>query len=175
MSDITSHLSYLLEEGLKSRIIIEFGTRGGSSTSAFLLALSELDNPQGKLISVDIDGACGERIVRRFGPLTNSWTFFHGSSQDQGIVNEITKWAPLDLVFIDSSHEASQTTQELEIYAPLLKIGGKFILHDTDPNNVYWVLGVRTPMMDFLKLHPNFSIERDVTFSHGMTTVIKNA
>ena len=95
------------------------------------------------------------------------------SSQDLRLVSAVTEIQPIDLVFIDSSHEAQQTANELNIYAPMLKPGGKFILHDTEEANRFWNEGVRIPMLKFLQEHSEFTIEREVIFSHGMTTLCK--
>lgn len=172
MSDITDHLPYLMEEALKANKILELGTRGGSSTSAFLLAC--LERHDGLVVSVDIDLYCGERVIERLGrQLTTYWRFEGGSSQDEYVVKHVRQYAPYDIIFIDSSHEADQTKKELEIYKDMLRTGGKFIFHDTDPRNDYWRKGVREPLNEFLAHNNRFIIERDVNFSEGLTTVVK--
>jgi len=171
MSDIGAHLPYLLEEALKAQAIIEFGVRAGGSTGVFLLSRRELGG--GLLYSADIDPHCEDVVRTAYGEMANDWRFFGMSSQDLRLINAVAETQPVDLVFIDSSHEAAQTTNELNIYAPMLKSGGKFILHDTEEANRYWNEGVRIPMLKFLQTHPFFTIEREVTFSHGMTTLRK--
>ena len=171
MSDITSYLPYLLEQAIATESILELGTRGGSSTSVLLL--SRVEAQRGKVISVDIDPECSRQVAERLGPLTKYWQFIHGDSTDSSVIEQIKLQGPFGLIFVDSSHEASQTTIELNEYSQMVLPGGKMIFHDTEEENIYWNAGVRKPLFNFLSTHPEFILERDVSFSHGMTTIRK--
>ncbi|MBI4151521.1 class I SAM-dependent methyltransferase [Candidatus Woesearchaeota archaeon] len=173
MSDIGPHLSYLTDQVISTGAnkVIELGTRRGGSTGALLLGVAETS---GHLWSVDIDSICGNQVIEFYGEMAKRyWTFVHGNSQDGPVIELLSVQMPVDLIFIDSSHVAEQTTQELEIYNHLVGPKGKMIFHDTDTRNDYWWVGVRQPIYNFLSHHREWRIERDVPFSEGLTTLVK--
>lgn len=121
-SDIYLHLPRMvaLVEELDASNILELGTRTGVSTVAWLHALTG----RGFLTSVDLDGQppIGDH---------NHWTFIQGDDTDPDIITRLTRLAPFDIIFIDTSHHYAHTIQELDIYRPLVRPGGRIVLHDT--------------------------------------------
>ena len=60
-----------------------------------------------------------------------------------------------DLIFIDTSHLAEQTTKEIAAYEPILRPGGIMVFHDT----VSFYDGVFKPIKKFLKTHLGWTME----------------
>ena len=120
-SDIYLHLPRFVEmvDELKAKHVIELGTRTGVSTIAWLHAL---EGTGGRLTSVDID----ERPPIGEWP---HWEFIQGDDTDPEV---ITRLAPADIVFLDTSHLYEHTVVELRLYRWLVKPGGLIVCHDTE-------------------------------------------
>ena len=143
-SDISSHLPRFVQlvEDLDATHVIELGTRTGVSTIAWLYALEG----RGRLTSVDIDPRpeIGEY---------DHWTFIQGD--DLQVVDRLD---PAEIVFIDTSHLYDHTVAELDAYLPLVKPGGRIVLHDTQlrrpggspPRPLF---PVRTAVVEFVTKH----------------------
>lgn len=118
-SDIVDHLPRFVAmvQELDATHVIELGTRTGVSTIAWLYALEG----RGRLTSVDIDAKppIGDH---------DHWTFVQGDDLSMKVLERMK---PADVVFIDTSHFFSHTIAELETYLPLVKPGGRIVLHDT--------------------------------------------
>ena len=107
------------EKYKKNLNILEFGVREGISTKMFL-DLCKLN--LGKLISVDIDD---------YSNLLNSdkWKFIHSRDDNfNKIKNEIT--SKLDVILLDSFHEAEHVSNIIYNYYSHLKEGGYFFIDD---------------------------------------------
>jgi predicted O-methyltransferase YrrM len=100
--DMVPHLDTLHRLATGCGGIIEFGTRSGVSTWAFLDGL----NPDGWLVSVDNDPMVEHLLPERVTK-DPRWKLIIGD--DRHVV--IPWWA--DLVFIDTSHEYHHTLMEL--------------------------------------------------------------
>ncbi len=99
--------------------ILEFGVRKGISTKLFV-DLAEKNN--GEVISVDIDDHSN---------LLNSdkWKFIHSRDDNfNKIKKEIT--AKLDVILLDSFHEAEHVSNIIYNYYSHLKEGGYFFIDD---------------------------------------------
>lgn len=99
--------------------ILEFGVRKGISTKLFV-DLAEKNN--GEVISVDIDD---------YSNLLNSdkWKFIHSRDDNfNKIKNEIT--SKLDVILLDSFHEAEHVSNIIYNYYSHLKEGGYFFIDD---------------------------------------------
>ena len=120
-SDIYLHLPRFVEmvDELKAQHVIELGTRTGVSTIAWLHAL---EGTGGRLTSVDID----ERPPIGDWP---HWEFIQGDDTDPEV---ITRLAPADIVFLDTSHLYEHTVVELRLYRWVVKPGGLIVCHDTE-------------------------------------------
>lgn len=130
-SDISEHLSNLYSVCLARmpETVLELGTRGGESTRV-LVEYCERFGSQG--FSIDLDSQPDWLTARK-------WTHFSGDDIQIGktIVKD-KKWpngaefVPLDLIFLDSSHEYRHTLEELALYWPLIAKNGVLVLHDTN-------------------------------------------
>lgn len=120
-SDIQGHLETFVSTAVEmdAKKIIELGTRGGVSTSAWLYALEQTG---GHLWAVDIAPA----------PEFESphWTFIQGDDCSPAVLNQLPY--DVDIVFIDTSHHYDHTIRELELYLPRVRSGGYIMLHDTE-------------------------------------------
>jgi hypothetical protein len=99
--------------------VLELGVRSGNSTAAFLAAADRAD---GHVWSADIMPPDVPAHWHDCG----RWTFIPG---DDMII--IPPPGPFDILFIDSSHRRAHTLAELRKFAPLVRPGGKVLLHDT--------------------------------------------
>ena len=122
-SDIEGHLDYFVKcvADLDATRVIELGVRSGVSTAAWLYALEG----RGHLWSVDIN-----LPGRPVGGFPN-WTFLLGSDLDPDVLTRLPS-EPVDLVFIDTSHEYGHTLDELTEYVPRVRSGGRVLCHDTE-------------------------------------------
>lgn len=148
-SDINEHLLTLYNVALeiKARTIIELGTRTGESMIPLLEAAHAT---KGRLYSVDVE-LCEEakRKVKEFG-LGERWTFVMSDDIEFGL-----KWPqtnPIDMVFVDTTHEYEQTKKEIAIFEPLIRPGGIMAFHDTESRKD----GVLKPIQEFLKTHAGY-------------------
>ena len=104
-----------------SQIVVELGVETGNSTLALLAALEHTD---GVLFSYDID-PCERAHERAYKHNVGSrWMFRQQHSLKTG-------WrGPIDVLWIDSSHEYTETMEELSMYEPWVRPGGIIAMHD---------------------------------------------
>jgi predicted O-methyltransferase YrrM len=119
--DISYHLTALRDfvKLIHAQYIVELGVRSGNSTQALILGAMETG---GKVRGYDIE--------RR----TLSWMEPEYNRYFEYIIADDTKIAPvesMDLLFIDTSHEAGHTSWELENWGKNVRKGGLILLHDT--------------------------------------------
>jgi len=128
----------LLEEGIKSKVILELGVGSVGNSTHFLLAVCKENGAH--LWSVDKDQC--NTVVSKFSKRKH-WTFTQMDDLEYGKTWHRT----IDLLFIDTSHERDQTFKELELYSKFI-INGTIVLHDTMAYEGC-ILGV----YDFLNAH----------------------
>jgi predicted O-methyltransferase YrrM len=131
VSDIYAHLPtlYYLTVDKAFRDVLELGTRTGESTIVLLAAVRETS---GHVTSIDMQTCPETRRRVQEEDLANYWTFIQ--SDDLSL-----DWkAPIDHLFIDTSHEYLHTKQELEKFEPLVRSGGAITLHDTTSHLEVW-------------------------------------
>jgi predicted O-methyltransferase YrrM len=119
--------------------ILEIGVRTGISTASFLRGLEQ---KYGHLYSCDNNPACSDVFAGH-----KQWTFICADSKNTDFV--IPKIpSQLDTLFIDGDHTYEGVKADLNNYAPLVKSGGRIILHDVcsgyDP-------GVRQAFDEFIE------------------------
>jgi predicted O-methyltransferase YrrM len=113
--------SFLLPKikNIKNPNILELGVREGNSTKMFI---DLVQSNKGKLFSVDVDD---------YGHLfsSNSWKFIKSRDDNFNfILNQIKE--DLDLIFIDTTHEAKHVLKIIQNYYFKLKVGGFIIIDD---------------------------------------------
>jgi len=118
--DMIDHIGTLTRYAAAAKTIVEFGTRGGVSTWAFLDGLPA----DGWLWSVDIDDCMVPPRVSE----DPRWTFIQGDDTDPVVLAELPEQA--DLVFIDTSHTYAHTVVELTFAITLDPL--RILLHDAD-------------------------------------------
>ncbi len=122
------------------RNLLEIGTGNGGS----LFLLSHTASPGATLVSLDIRGgpfgggyprwrghlyrAFRSQGQRMFLPRMNS----HEVEALQA-VESIVNGGKLDLVFLDGDHSYAGVKRDLEIYAPLVRAGGRIVISDIVP------------------------------------------
>jgi predicted O-methyltransferase YrrM len=115
----------LLELARGRRYVVELGTATGWTTAAFALA-----DPQRRVLSFDpveqphraeylalLPARTRERIELVRAP---------------GVDGPAHAAAPVDLLFVDSTHQRDDTIAELEAWRPRLRAGATVVLHDYD-------------------------------------------
>lgn len=127
-TDISSHLPTIFFYTLMQnpQIIVESGVRGGQSTKAFRKALQFLN---AKLIGLDIDPICASS----YSNIENATFITLDDLQfTKFYTRSVYRESPIDVVFIDTSHQYEHTLQEINIFAPLLNKDGLIIFHDSN-------------------------------------------
>jgi len=106
-------------KSLTEPVILEFGVRHGQSTE-FFLNICEKNN--GFLYSVDIDDTS-----KKFN--SKKWKFIHGRDDNFKLVESYIP-KKIDLIYIDSFHDAEHVAKIFFHYYPFLKDNGCLIIDD---------------------------------------------
>ncbi|MAH99344.1 MAG: hypothetical protein CMA12_08450 [Euryarchaeota archaeon] len=104
--------------------ILEFGVRHGVSTKMFLDVCEKKD---GHLYSVDVDDYSNKFI-------SDKWTFIHSRDDNFKIIEKIIP-NKVDIIFLDSFHNASHVEKIFYHYYPILKNQGIFVIDD-----ISWII-----------------------------------
>lgn len=176
-----NNYSYKLEQFLVEDLrkiqninILEFGVRKGISTKLFL-EIARLNN--GRVYSVDIDD-CSNLFNDK------NWTFF--KTRDDNF-DYIQKNVPsqLDVIYLDSVHEANHVENIFYNYFSFLKVGGYFIiddishlpyLKDSDRNNFFNEINNQETFEKILEIYNSNYDNFDLNFSFissGLAKIIK--
>ncbi len=114
--------------------VIETGTYQGASALWFAYLMDMLGIDDGRIFTVDFEDHRNNAQV-----LHPRITFLAGNSVDPALVEAIK--AEIEgpvLVCLDSDHSAEHVRKELELYAPLCKVGDWLVVEDT---NIGWTDG----------------------------------
>lgn len=174
---------------IRPDLIIETGIAHGGSLimSASMLAMLDMCdaiengtiiNPRSsnrKVIGIDIDIRDHNRTAIEAHPMASRIQMFQGSSIDPTLVAQITEAAigyQNVMVFLDSMHSHAHVLEELNAYAPMVSKGSYCVVFDTYvedmPKKFFpdrpWDVGnnPRTAVRQWLKIHPEFSIDREI-------------
>lgn len=149
-------------------LIVETGTASGGLT-LYLSNLLDLLNPDGKIITVDIDSSHWDKTLAAIKDapahrLLKRIEFIKGSSTAPEVVERITSEAKGKkvLVLLDSLHLKDHVLQELKLYAPLVPVGSYLIVNDTHLDNtpvIGYREGPRAGLEEFLKTDSHFSVD----------------
>lgn len=151
---------------LRPDLIVETGTFMGGA-SLFLADVLERVNPQGRVVTIDINdfrqyGPCG-RYLESTASFRDRIEFFLGSSVAPEVVKRVAERArgKRVLVTLDSNHEAPHVAKELDAYAPLVSVGSYLVVQDTYIGKEW---GTNEPpiraVREFLAAHPEFETDR---------------
>lgn len=137
-------------------LIVETGTHSGGS-ALFLAHLCDLLG-HGEVVSIDIE--------TRPRPVHPRIRYILGSSGDPAIVEQALsayKAKENILVILDSDHSERHVLRELELLAPLVKVGGYLIVEDTNinghPTYPEFGPGPYEAVGKFLAANPHFEID----------------
>lgn len=121
MKNLSAKFQYLIKriKDIKSPQILELGVNNGGSTKVFL---ETCDQNNGHLISVDIVDC--KKVSNN-----PNWEFIHSSDDNFDLINSKIKNS-LDVLYIDSLHEASHVKKVFYNYYQFLKVDGECFIDD---------------------------------------------
>lgn len=121
----------------RPKVIVELGTHLGSSTRALLYAAQDID---AHVISFDINAGWAKSCDGH-----PRWRFVCADSTKPETADK-EGFDRIDLLFIDTSHTAENTRQELRIWLPRLTSKGVAVFHDVKT----CFAGVRVPIQEYM-------------------------
>jgi predicted O-methyltransferase YrrM len=127
VSRFVARLAYVM----RAQTVIEVGCFVGVTTAHLAKALSLLDESHGCLFAVDIEPRFVNVTMKNLEQLglCPYVSPLVGGSLDAEVLHALPRKA--DLIFVDSSHEYSETVQEIAVYSEMLSDRGILVLHDT--------------------------------------------
>ena len=155
-------------------VILEFGVRHGISTEFFLDICKKND---GFLYSVDMDDTS-----KKFN--SEKWKFIHGRDDNFELVESFIP-KKIDLIYIDSFHDAEHVAKIFFHYYPFLKDNGYLIIDDVswlpyskknERDNFNSEINNHETFHKILDIYNNNTKNFDLTFnfkSSGMAKIIK--
>lgn len=153
---------------MKPDLIVETGTYMGGSTYFYACVCDLLGH--GEVVSIDIK-ALATIDHRRI-------TYLEGSSTDEIVLGKVKSriaeiGAKKILVILDSNHAAAHVRKELELYSPLVPLGGYIHVQDGNMDELPMLKKFRPgPMaaaMGFLQYHPEFMRDIDLEKRYLLT------
>lgn len=140
---------------VKPDYVIEAGTLYGGS-AVYYAAILELINPEGKVLTIDIDEAQIDPAAKSNPLWTRRIKFYLGSS----IAPEIHQQLEAEIgqgkkvfVTLDTLHAPNHVAAELDLFSKLVSVGSYMVLQDT------YYEGLPEVVAKFLESHPGW--ERD--------------
>ena len=137
---------------IKPDYIIEAGTLYGGS-ALYYAAVLELINPDGKVITIDID----EEQISAKATAHDLWKrrvkFIKGSSTSADVIEQIKEVVGNGkkvFITLDTLHAPDHVSKELELYSPFVSKGSYIVLQDT------FFEGLSEAADGFLASHPGF-------------------
>jgi len=155
-------------------VILEFGVRHGISTEFFLDICEKND---GFLYSVDMDDTS-----KKFN--SEKWKFIHGRDDNFELVESFIP-KKIDLIYIDSFHDAEHVAKIFFHYYPFLKDNGCLIIDDVswlpyskknERDNFNSEINNHETFHKILDIYNNNTKNFDLTFnfkSSGMAKIVK--
>jgi len=161
-------------ESIDKPNILEFGVRHGISTKMFIDICERKD---GFLNSVDVDN-----YSKKF--LSKKWKFIHGRDDNFQLVEKFIS-KNIDLIYLDSFHDAEHVEKIFFHYYSYLKKNGYFIIDDiswlpyskkNERDNFNSEINNHETFQKILEIYNNNTKNFDLTFnfkSSGMAKIIK--
>jgi hypothetical protein len=177
MNDYSYKLKQFLVEDLKkiqNINILEFGVRKGISTRLFL-DIAKSNN--GQVYSVDVDD-CSKLFKDK------NWKFFKTRDDNYYYIQKNIP-TQLDVIYLDSVHEAKHVENIFYNYFNFLKVGGYFIiddishlpyLKDKERNNFFNEINNQETFEKILEIYNSNYENFDLNFSFissGLAKIIK--
>lgn len=137
---------------VKPDYVIEAGTLYGGS-ALYYAAMLEFINPDGKVLTVDIDEEQIHDAAKKHPLWANRVKFYKGSSVapeiHERLTAEIGKGKKV-FVTLDTLHAPKHVAKELELFSQYVSPGSYMILQDT------YYEGLNEVLDEFLKTHPDW-------------------
>ena len=157
--------NYLIKkiDKIQNPIILELGVQNGRSTKKFL-EICKINS--GKLYSVDIDD-CSNVLN------DENWNFFHTRDDDFKFIKSKMP-SLIDVLFIDTLHEADHVEKLIYGYFDKIKIGGYLFIDDishlpylknSERNNFYCEINNQETFLRILEIYNNNQDNIDLEFS----------
>ena len=143
--------------------VIETGTLFGGTTLFYADVLSSV-NPQGRVITVDIESSADQASKRALWQQRVEALI--GSSVDPKVTDHIAQevQGKKVLVTLDSLHTRDHVLKEMEIYSQLVSPGSYLVVQDTNinghPVQPGFGPGPHEAVQEFLRTHDNFVVDR---------------
>lgn len=156
-SDISGHLAVMCEYAQQCSRIVEFGVRGGNSTSAWLHARPSRLWCYDKSVPENL--AVFQDIAKQ-----NDIQFTFTQADTRTVTIPET-----DLLFLDTLHNSEQLAIELKQAGRVYKF---IILHDTDTNGwsgENWGGGLKHALIEFLLANSQWRIDAHHSHNNGLT------
>ena len=157
--------NYLIKkiDKIQNPIILELGVQNGRSTKKFI-EICKTNN--GKLFSVDIDD-CSNVVNDK------NWNFFHTRDDNfQYIKSKIPNL--IDVLFVDTLHEADHVEKLIYGYFDIIKIDGYLFIDDishlpylknSDRSNFYCEINNQETFKRILEIYSNNQDNIEIEFS----------
>ena len=157
MDDYTNKIDrnlFDLIQNIENPAILELGVQNGLSTKKFI---DICNKNNGFLYSVDVDDCSKVSNDRR-------WTFIKSRDDNFNLIkSKIPK--EIDILYIDSLHEADHVSKLIYNYYDLIKVGG-FIFIDDISHLPYVKNGVRNNFYCEINNQETFNILLEIYFSN---------
>lgn len=159
-SDIRDHLETFVRtvEEVDATRVLELGVRYGVSAVAWLYALESRGHFWGVDCSFPVAAPGSDvNLLDPQGPLgvLSHFTFILGYCETEAVLNALP--VEFDAILLDANHGYAETREQLRLYAPRVRKGGRFLLHDTSlavshvPDEPAYP--VRTAMIEYAEAH----------------------
>jgi len=154
--------------------VLEIGSRIGFSGLTILDALSKSPGTGKKLlVTIDPLKKLHDKAKSFFdnAGFSTNYKLITNTSESFEAQTESKKYAPYDVLYIDSLHSYNQIRQELKIYFPLLKKGGFLFCHDSSEFSTKFDKenngGIRRGLMELIDSEPidSLFLEQDSGWS----------
>ena len=150
---------------VKPDYIIETGTLFGGS-ALYYAGLLELVNPNGRVITVDINEDAIYGDARDHDLFKRRVRFIRGGSTDAETIEQIRREVGTGmtvLVTLDTLHAPRHVRRELELYSEFVSTGSYIIVQDT------FFEGLPEAIDDFLTSHDDFARDTELDERHIFT------
>ncbi len=161
-SDIGAHMETMLNLGSKCKSIVEFGVRGGNSTSAWLhaspKALFCYDIAEPQLIGTFNEIAEKNKILFRF---------------ERANTSKLGDIPETDLLFLDTLHTYGQLKSELKHHG---RVNKYIVMHDTETNKTKGENGeegLQKAIDEFLAENKEWKVEAHYPECNGLTVLCR--
>jgi hypothetical protein len=159
-SDIGAHMAYMFKLASECDRIVEFGVRGGISTSVWLHSKPEALTCYDMAVPALLDDFKSIALLQD--------TAFHFVQDDTSKLEDIPD---CDLLFLDTLHAGPQVAAELK---HSYRVSKYIVLHDTETNG--WSgeggrPGIKVALIDFLLDNPQWRIKSHHKECNGLTVL----